>query len=121
MKETKTEATGQSEGVAGVERVCKVTVCPITGRQFWFLTIPHRLCEECDLTIRMVRGVIDDLGDQGPRVELEVKPWLRHIWDHLRRGGWHPPVVAVDGKIFSQGVVPDPDALRATLLEAAGA
>ena len=90
-----------------------VTVYPITGRQLGLLKIPSALCEECDLTIRAVRRVVEELGDRNIRVE--VKPWLRHAFDALRRGGWHPPVVTVDGKVFSQGVVPDAAALRERL------
>lgn len=39
-------------------------------------------------------------------VELETKPWLTHIGESLRHGGWHAPVVMVDGRIVRQGTVP---------------
>jgi predicted dithiol-disulfide oxidoreductase (DUF899 family) len=90
-----------------------VTIYPITGHQFGPLRIPHRLCEECDLTIRKVRKVIDELGRND--VQIEVKPWLRHLFDALRRGGWHAPVVTINGKVFSQGVVPDTEELKERL------
>lgn len=99
-----------------MERKRKVTVYPITGRQLGFISIPSRVCEECDLTVSLVRRLAAELDD---RVEVEVRPWLRHIFDALRRGGWHAPVVTIDGKVFSQGVVPDADALKARLLETA--
>ncbi|MDP6605846.1 MAG: hypothetical protein QF664_06260 [Dehalococcoidia bacterium] len=35
--------------------------------------------------------------------------------DALKRGGWHAPVVTIDGKVFSQGVVPDERELRLAL------
>jgi hypothetical protein len=60
-----------------------------------------------------VHRVVEEVEDSDIRVE--VKPWLRHAFDALRRGGWHPPVVSVDGKVFSQGVVPDAAALRERL------
>ncbi len=91
-----------------------VTVYPITGRQFGWLSIPHRFCEECDLTISLVRRVVAGLGRDGAQVV--VKPWLRHAFDALRRGGWHAPVVTIDGELFSQGVVPDAEKLRLHLL-----
>ncbi len=91
-----------------------VTVYPITGRQFGRLSIPQRFCEECDLTIRLVRRVVAELG--GDDIQIVVKPWLRHAIDALRRGGWHAPVVTIDGKVFSQGVVPDAHALRGRLV-----
>jgi hypothetical protein len=87
-----------------------VTVYPMTGRQLFF-TVPHRVCEECDLTLRLVRRVAEDL----PHVEVRVKPWFNHLFDALRRRGWHPPVVTIDGRIFTQGIVPDEAALRAAL------
>ena len=90
-----------------------VTVYPITGRQLGPLSIPHRLCEECDLTIRQVRRVVTELDRDD--IEVEIKPWLRHAIEALRRGGWHAPVVTIDGRVFSQGVVPDAAELRAAL------
>ncbi len=94
-----------------------VTVYPITGRQLGPLSIAHRLCEECDLTIRQVRRVVAELDRDD--IEVEIKPWLRHVVEALRRGGWHAPVVTIDGHVFSQGVVPDAGALRAALEAAA--
>jgi hypothetical protein len=93
-----------------------VTVYPITGRQLGPLSIPHRFCEECNLTISLVRRVVAELGRED--IEVVVKPWLRHALDALRRGGWHAPVVTIDGKVFSQGLVPDAAALRKSLLVA---
>jgi hypothetical protein len=49
----------------------KMVVYPITGRQFWFLSVPHSWCRECDLTIRAVSSVAAEVGDT---VEVEVKP-----------------------------------------------
>src|SRR5574341_2182073 len=90
-----------------------VTVYPITGPQLGPLSIPHRFCEECDLTIRQVRRVVADLGRDD--IEIEIRPWLRHVLDALRRGGWHAPVVTIEGRMFSQGVVPDAEELLAAL------
>ena len=93
-----------------------VTVYPITGRQLGPLSIPHRFCEECDLTIHQVRRVVAELGRDD--IEVRIKPWIRHAVDALRRGGWHAPVVTIDGRVFSQGVVPEAEALRAALQQA---
>ncbi|HJM74638.1 MAG TPA: DUF3179 domain-containing protein [Dehalococcoidia bacterium] len=62
--------------------------------------MPHSWCEECDLTIRTARRAAEQVGD----VEVKVKPWFNHLFDALRRGGWHAPVLTIDGKIFSQGI-----------------
>ena len=100
-----------SSGAAPAATV--VTVYPMTGRQL-FLNIPHAICEECDLTVRLVQRVASDLPD----VEVRIRPWFNHLFDTLRRGGWHPPVVTVNGKITTQGVVPDEDGLRRALVRA---
>ena len=88
----------------------RVTVYPISGRQLFF-RIPHSWCVECNLTISLVRHVAAEIGD----VEVRVKPWLNHLFDALRRGGWHAPVVTIDGRVFSQGIVPDEGELRSAL------
>ena len=87
-----------------------VTVYPMTGRQLFF-SVPHAICEECDLTVRLVQRVAADL----PHVEVRIKPWFSHLFDALRRGGWHPPVVTVNGRITTQGIVPDEERLRRAL------
>jgi hypothetical protein len=97
----------------GKGHVQTITVYPITGRQLGPVKIPSALCEECDLTLRAVHRVAEEPRDS--EIRVEVKPWLRHALDALRRGGWHPPVVTVDGRVFSQGVVPDVAALKERL------
>jgi len=87
-----------------------VTVYPITGKQLFF-RVPESWCRECDLTIRAVERVIKGRTD----IELRIKPWWNHLFDALWRGGWHAPVVTVNGKILSQGVVPEDDQLREAL------
>jgi len=90
-----------------------ITIYPISGRQLGPLSIPHRFCEECNLTIETVRSVVAELGRDD--VEVRVQPWIRHMFDALKRGGWHAPVVTIDGKVYSQGVVPDPGDLSERL------
>ena len=34
---------------------------------------------------------------------LEVREWLSEWWRPLRRGGWHAPIVLVEGRLVSQG------------------
>ncbi|MBI3953873.1 MAG: hypothetical protein HY330_05110 [Chloroflexi bacterium] len=87
-----------------------MTVYPIAGRQL-FLRVPDRLCEECDLTIKIVRQVVRELGNR-PQIQVRIRPWLNYLPQALWHGGWHPPVVTINGKRFSQGTVPDEDRLR---------
>ena len=91
-----------------------IVVYYITGRQIGPLSIPASWCEECDLTVRAVQAALSEVDPDG-RLHFEARPWLRHALAALAKGGWHPPVVLIDGAVFSQGVVPDRDALRRSL------
>ena len=89
----------------------EVKIFYITGRQLGPITIPNAWCEECDLTVRLVNRIVDEL-DAGDAIRVQAKPWLANMIPALLKGGWHPPVVIVGDKIHSQGVVPDPEDLR---------
>ncbi len=80
----------------------KITVYRWAGQK-WFFRI-HSECVECDLAVAQVRRLVSAYPDWP--VELEVKPWLSYLWESLRHGGWHAPVVFVDGKLVRQGTVP---------------
>jgi glutaredoxin len=63
-------------------------------------------CGECSLTL----DVLDDVLERelaGLRVQVEVRDWLSHWWRPLLRGGWHAPIVLVEGRVVSQGVALD--------------
>lgn len=73
-------------------------------------------CEECEINT----GILDDIKQKeflGKPVIIEKKPWLTHLWESLWYGGWHAPVVIVNGKLFSQGVVVDRDKLVQRVLK----
>lgn len=80
----------------------KITVYRWAGKK-WFFRIEGE-CIECDLAVSQVRALMA----RNPRwpIELEVKPWLSHLGESLIRGGWHAPVVLVDGKLVHQGTIP---------------
>lgn len=110
------EATPSSEATTAVapstrrDATHEVTVYPIAGPQLFF-RIPDSFCRECDMTLHLVERVAEDFAD----VRVTVKPWLNHLVEALWRGGWHAPVVTIDGRVFSQGVVPDERTFRARL------
>ncbi|MBI1744229.1 hypothetical protein HYR54_14340 [Candidatus Acetothermia bacterium] len=93
----------------------RVTIYRFTGKQGFF-TIPERYCEECDLTIAVTRDVLQELNES--RFELVIKPWFLYFWEPLWRGGWHAPIVTINGRIFSQGVVPKKDEIKTALAAA---
>lgn len=102
-----------------MDNAVKVTVYRWAGKK-WFLRIDGE-CIECDLTVSQVRTLI--ARNPGWLVELEIKPWLNHLWESLRHGGWHAPVVLVEGKLLRQGTIPTLAELEAVVgraLEAKG-
>ncbi len=59
-------------------------------------------CGECALT----KDVIQDTMENelaGIPVELDIREWLSEWWKPLMKGGWHAPIVMVEGKVISQG------------------
>lgn len=59
-------------------------------------------CGECTLTMDVVHDTMEtELA--GVPVRLEVLDWLSNWWKPLGKGGWHAPIVLVDGKIIAQG------------------
>jgi hypothetical protein len=89
-----------------------ITIYRITGQQF-LVTVPSAWCEECDLTINMVKKVLAELGigKGDKRVRVTIKPFVEFAVQSLSKGGWHPPVLLINGQIFSQGVVPEREKL----------
>lgn len=81
------------------ERV-KITVFKWAGSFGPFrIKIP---CGECALT----RDVIEDTVKcelAGIPVDLDIRDWLSEWWRPLVKGGWHAPIVMVDGRVISQG------------------
>ena len=92
----------------------KITIYRWAGKK-WFLRIKGE-CIECDLTVSQVRALI--ARNPNWPIEWEIKPWLNHLWESLRRGGWHPPVVLVDGKVVRQGTIPTLAELQAVICRA---
>ena len=39
----------------------------------------------------------------GVPVALDVREWPTEWWKPLRKGGWHAPIVMVEGRVVSQG------------------
>lgn len=59
-------------------------------------------CGECSLTLDVIQDTLDtELA--GIPVQVEVREWLTEWWRPLPKGGWHAPIVMVEGKVVSQG------------------
>lgn len=59
-------------------------------------------CGECTLTKDVILDTLEhELA--GIPVILEIREWLTEWWKPLLKGGWHAPIVMVNGKVISQG------------------
>jgi len=74
-------------------------------------------CGECTLTKDVI---LDTLENElsGIPVELEVREWLSEWWKPLPKGGWHAPIVMVEGKVVSQGIAINRGILTQAVIEA---
>lgn len=88
-----------------------IIVYKMTGKQLFF-TVPESMCEECDLSVAQVKNVAKKFNGS---INIEVKKWFNNLPQVLLKGGWHPPVVVINGKIFSQGIVPDAEKLESKI------
>ena len=75
-------------------------------------------CGECALTKDIIQDCMDtDLA--GINVKLDLRDWLTEWWKPLPKGGWHAPIVLVNGKIVSQGVALNRGVLTQSVIEEA--
>ena len=60
-------------------------------------------CGECALTEDVIEDTLaNELANA--EVEFEIREWLSHWWEPLfANGGWHAPIVMVEGRRISQG------------------
>ncbi len=63
-------------------------------------------CGECDLSTSILKDMMKKEFN-GKNVQLDIKPWLNNWYKPILFGGWHAPIVMINNKIFSQGIVPN--------------
>ncbi len=74
-------------------------------------------CGECSLTSDVIQDTMEsELA--GVPVELDVREWLTEWWKPLPKGGWHAPIVMVEGRIVSQGAALNRGLLTQAVIEA---
>lgn len=96
------------------DKKTNVVIYPITGRQGLFY-IPKKWCEECDLVIALVRDTVKELNMRD-EVVIKIRPWFLWAWlAFLRYLAWHPPILAINGRLVSQGIVPPKKAIMENL------
>ena len=75
-------------------------------------------CGECSLTRDIIQDCMaTDLA--GINVALDLRDWLSEWWKPLPKGGWHAPIVLVNGKMISQGAALNRGVLTQAVIEAA--
>ena len=75
-------------------------------------------CGECALTHDIIQDCIEtELA--GIEVQLDLRDWLSEWWKPLPKGGWHAPIVLVNGKVISQGLALNRGVLTQAVIEAA--
>lgn len=101
-------------GRQSARRRTPIVIYRYTGRQ-WFFRVPSAWCRECDALVAVVEQAIRELGIERA-VDLKIRPWWIFWWlPLLAHGAWHAPILVVNGRVFSQGVAPDKETLKAYL------
>ena len=74
-------------------------------------------CGECSLTVDVIQDTFArEL--QGIPVQLDARDWLSEWWRPLPAGGWHAPIVMVEGRLVSQGHALNRGLLTEAIIEA---
>ena len=67
-----------------------------------------------DALVALVKEIIFELGAE-KAVRLRIRPWWLLWCLPALKGARKPPITEINGKIFSQGIVPDKHALKARI------
>lgn len=77
----------------------RITVYVVTGCH-GLLTVPERFCRECHMFTRTADAAAERVDAE---VAVDVVSWWTRLPWALRHGGYHPPVMVVDGSRLCQG------------------
>jgi glutaredoxin len=94
------------------KKTVKLTLYRYAGR-FLFFHIKKR-CNDCDISYVILQKLMNEQL-RGKPVTLRIIPWLDNFWKIIWRGGWHAPILTVNGKVFTQGTVPNIPKLLSTI------
>ncbi|MDQ6960189.1 MAG: glutaredoxin [Mariprofundaceae bacterium] len=74
-------------------------------------------CGECSLTSDVI---VDAMAHElsGVPIHLDIRDWLSEWWRPFLKGGWHAPIVLVDGRVVSQGSALNRGVLSQSVIEA---
>ncbi len=74
-------------------------------------------CGECSLTSDVILDTMAHELSAIP-IHLDIRGWLSEWWRPLSKGGWHAPIVLVDGRVVSQGSALNRGVLSQSVIEA---
>lgn len=83
----------------GSEATVTIRIYVVTGRH-GILRVPESFCRECHMFARRA-----DMAAEQADVDVDVRiySWWTRFPGALRCGGYHPPVMVVDGTLLCQG------------------
>jgi len=85
-----------------------IEVYVVTGKH-GLLRIPESFCKECNMFYQAAKKASEQVDVE---VDIRVKSYWTRFLRPLLKGGHHPPVMLVDGRLVAQGYdVPDADAV----------
>ena len=90
----------------------KIVYYRYAGR-FLFYKAKDR-CLECELTYSILHRLESEIFS-GKNVSIEIQPFFNNLIPLAFRKGFKPPLIYINGQLFSQGVVPDTSALIQTI------
>lgn len=92
----------------------KIVIYRFTGRQGFF-SIPKKWCEECDMLINLVKNTVSESGKED-EVELKILPWWLFWFIPLfKYRTIHAPMLTINDKLISAGIVPEKEAVLRAL------
>lgn len=105
------------DGDAG-DGAVDVTLYVVTGRHGIF-SIPESFCKECNMFYHAVDEARQGIDQE---VSITVRSWWTGFPLALLHGGYHPPVLLIEGERIAQGHdVPSPERVGEALRRHAGA
>ncbi|MDO8558430.1 MAG: hypothetical protein Q7S09_04575 [bacterium] len=73
--------------------------------------IVYRRADREDVLADLVAGIIRELGVERA-VRFRVRSWIFWWFFPLCKGASRPPILEIDGKVYSQGMVPEKEQLK---------
>lgn len=90
----------------------KVDIYLWEGQKFGFKIKSE--CAECNMVVALVRDL--EKKELKNKIDVKIRPWLDNVFLLLFKRGWHAPIILVNGKVFSQGIVPNRNELLEKIL-----